>query len=133
MSDRKGQVIPTQTVQAYLVQPTDDGRQMALVLRTGQGAVGYALSHADFARFAARVLEVAAEKSSSPDSSDSVPVVALSVEEVSFETDPANSSVVTMASRLGGLRLALSLDSNALLRSFKQFLDARSKFRATRQ
>ena len=56
MADRNGQVVvPTHTVQAYLIQPTDDGKQMALVLRDQEGTTAYAFSPADFARFAAKV------------------------------------------------------------------------------
>src|SRR3954447_21595495 len=111
MADRKAQVIPTHTVQAYLLQPTDDGSQMALVLKVGAGTAAYAFSPVDFARFAARVLEVAADNSSSPTPDDGVPTVSLPVEELSFESDPATPSVVKVGSRIGRLRLALSLET----------------------
>lgn len=133
MADRNGQrVIPTHTVQAYLIQPTDDGKQMALVLRAREGTTAYSFSPADFARFAAKVLEVAAHNSSSPTADDDVQTVSLPVEEVSFESDPAAPSVVKVGSRIGRLRLTLSLDTKTLLRSVKQFLDARGKARAAR-
>ena len=123
-------VITTQTVQGYLIQPTNDGKQVALVFRVQSGLTGYALSHADFALFAAKVLEVVeAEKSPAGELADGVRTNALPVEAISFETDPAKASAVTVATQLGRLRLALSLDTNTLLQSFKEFLDRR---RATR-
>jgi hypothetical protein len=133
MADLKGQVVPTHTVQAYLIQPTDDGQQMALVLKVGAGTAAYAFSPADFARFAAKVLEVAADNSSGPTSDDAVQTVSLPVGEVSFESDPATPSVVRVGSRIGRLRLALSLETNTFLRSVKQFLDDRVKAGAARQ
>jgi hypothetical protein len=133
MADRKSQVIPTHTVQAYLIQPTDDGKQMAIVLKTGPDTAAYAFSPADFARFAARVLEVAASNAPGRPPDNGVQTVSLPVEEVSFESDPATPSLVKVGSRIGRLRLDLSLETNTLLQSVKQFLDARGKARATRQ
>lgn len=133
MVDQATQVLPTQMVEAYLIQPTDDGKQLALVLRAGGGTAAYAFSPADFSRFAARVLEVAADTSSSPTQDDDVQTVSLSVEELSVEGDPATPSLVRIGSRIGRMRLALSLETDTLLRSVKQFLDARGKARAARR
>jgi hypothetical protein len=124
-------VINTETVQGYLIQPTNDGKQIALVLRTQAGLVGYALSHADFAIFASKVLEtIAAEKLPTPPPANGALPKALPVEGIVFEPDPADASAVTVATRLGRLRLALSLDSSTLMQSFKQFLDLRRATRA---
>jgi hypothetical protein len=133
MADPKGQVISTQSVQAYLIQPTDDGTQMAIVLRTGTGTVGYALSPIEFARFAATVLKVAADNSSSQPAEDGLQTVSLPVEDVSFESDPATPSLVKVGCRSGWLHLVLSLETSTFLQSLKQFLDARGKARAARR
>jgi hypothetical protein len=103
---------------------------MALVLKTGPGTSGYAFSPTDFARFAAKVLEAAAANSSSPPAGDAIQTVSLPVEDVSFESDPTTPSLVKLGSRVGWLQLALSLDTATLLRSVKQFLEARRKGRA---
>jgi hypothetical protein len=125
------QVISTQTVQGYLIQPTNDGKQIALVFRTQSGLAGYALSHADFSVFATKVLEaLEAEKLPAAELGNGPQTKAFPVEEISFEPDPANASAVTVATRLGRLRLALSVDTKTLMQSFKQFLDRRRSSRA---
>jgi hypothetical protein len=120
------QLIKTQSVQAWLVQPTDDGSQIALVLKAPSGTVAFAFSHDDFALLAAKLLAKAATRSpTGTPPLDSVHTVPLQIDDVSFEPDPDPASTVTMTSQLGKIRLALSIDSNTLLRSFKQFLDRR--------
>jgi hypothetical protein len=125
------QVLNTQTVQGYLIQPTNDGKQIALVFRTQSGLAGYALPHADFAVFATKVLEtLEAENLPAAELANGLPAKAFPVEEMTFESDPANASAVTVATRLGRLRLALSIDTKTLMQSFKQFLDHRRSSRA---
>jgi hypothetical protein len=119
-------VLNTQAVQGYLIQPTNDGKQIAVVFRTKSGLTGYALSQADFGIFATKVLEmVDAEKLPASELANGVPTKAFPVEGLTFEPDPANASAVTVATRLGRLRLSLSLETSTLLQSFKQFLDRR--------
>lgn len=126
------QVINTQTVQGYLIQPTNDGKQIAIVFRAQSGLTAYSLSPGDFAVFATKVLEtLEAEKLPAGESGNGAQTKTFPVEGLAFEPDPANASgAVTVTTRLGRMRLVLSLDTNALLQSFKQFLDRRRASRS---
>jgi hypothetical protein len=120
------QLIKTQNVLAWLVQPTDDGSQMALVLKTSSGTAGFGFSHDDFVRFSAKLLADATTTAlREAPLEDSIQTIPLQVEDISFEPDPGLASSVTIRSQHGKLRLALSIDASTLLRSFKQFLDRR--------
>jgi hypothetical protein len=128
------QTISTKTVLGYLVQPTNDAKQIAVVFRVDSGMTGYGFSPEDFAVFAAKVLEVAKDgKSPDVEAGDPVHTFSLPTDIISFEPDPAKPTSATVNSRIGRLRLAMSVDAGSLMRSFKQYLDNRKAPRSNGQ
>ena len=121
------QSITVNTVQAYMAQPTDDGTQMGLVLKVASEMKGFAFSHMDFARFAAKVMETAIANSHllGPGQADDAHTLSLPVQAVSFESDSTDPSKVTITCHLGPLQMVLTLDADTLFTSLKSFLARR--------
>ena len=122
MSDE--QQVKAQPVAGYAIIPTDDRAGMGLVLRTVWGLIGYSFRRDDFAHFAATVV-AAAGKAENQDPDQNVHTIELSAEDISFESDPAEPSVVTVTTRHGAITLTVSVDAETLFPSLKQFFDAR--------
>jgi len=120
------QTVIVQNVEDYLAQRTEDGAQMGLVLKVASGLEGFAFSNDDFATFAATILKTTSTdpQLSSPGQRGSI-TVALPAQGISFEHDPAQSSIVTVACHLGSLQLTLSLDAYTFFRSLKAFMERR--------
>jgi hypothetical protein len=120
-------VIKTETVQAWTVQLTDDGRHTAIVFKVQSGTAAFAFSPDDFSRFAGGMIAKAAKLAGQLPAQplDEAETVLLPVNEVSFESHPTERSSAIVAPRIGKLRLAFVLDASALLQAFKHFLDRR--------
>jgi hypothetical protein len=124
-------VVKTQTIQAWTLQPTDDGRQMAIVLKTPSGTTGYALSPQDFNRFAVKAVSEAGRlagdvRSPSPQPANAP---AISLSDISLTVHPTDASTAIVGVQIGDTPLSFTVDTESLLQSVKRFLDHR---RATR-
>jgi hypothetical protein len=126
-------VVKTQTIQAWTVQPTDDGRQVAIVLKTQSGTSGYALSPQDFSRFAVKAVSEAGRLAKHVPGPPLAPANAtlVPVGEISLSAHPTEASTAVVSVQVGDMPLSFTVDTESLLRSVKQFLDHRRASRTS--
>ena len=120
-------VVKAETVQAWAVQPTDDGSQTAVIFKVKTGTTGFSFPPGDFDRFAERIIAKAGKLVGEP-VPDATPQT---VSAMSIEVHPEDSSSALLAVEVGKQRLVFALDVNMLLGSCKQFLEQRRISRAS--
>jgi hypothetical protein len=112
----------------WSVRPTSDGASTEIVIRSNSGTTEFALPPADLARFASMVLSetgrVADRLPEAPPLHE-MDAVVLQPRHASFEPHPTDATATIAAFAIGRLRLALSLNTGALLRSMKTLLERR--------
>src|SRR6476659_8142136 len=99
------ETLTLRTVQDYIVQRTEDGTQLGLVLKVASDLEGFGFSNDEFARFAATVLKTTSTdpQLSNPAVADNVCTVDLPVQGISFQPDSAESATVTVTYQLGSI------------------------------
>jgi hypothetical protein len=120
-------VVKAETVQAWAVQPTDDGSQTAVIFKVKTGTAGFSFPPGDFDRFAERIIAKAG-KLVGAQVPDATPQATSSM---SIEINPDDSSSALLAVEVGKQRLVFAVDVNTLLGSCKQFLEQRRISRAS--
>jgi hypothetical protein len=125
MATDEDTTISLRSVQAYAVQRTEDGTQMGLVLKVSSDLESFGFSNDEFARFAATVLKTTSTdpQLSSAARNESCPIE-LPGGKIFFESDD-QSGTVTVAFRLGCLRLTLPIDGYEFFESLRTFMKTR--------
>jgi hypothetical protein len=115
-------------VHEWTVRPTTDGASTEIVIRSNSATTEFTLLPADFARFALMVMSEAgrvADRLPEPPPLHETDAVLLRPSHASFEPHPTDATATIAAFAIGRLRLALSLNTGALLRSMKTLLERR--------
>ena len=116
-------VMKTDAVQAWTMQPTDEGRNTAIVFRVQAGTAAFSFSPDDFVRFTEAVVSQASKlagghsAAATPQSADAIPINSLSI-----EPHPDDHSSAVLALDAGRLQLLFAADVKLLLDACKHFL-----------
>ena len=113
-------VMKADVVQAWALQPTDEGRNTAIVFSVQAGTAAYSFSPEDFARFTEAVVLQAGrgrDTAAQPQYANAVPINSLSI-----EPHPDDHSSALLALDTGRLQLLFAADVKLLLNACKHFL-----------
>ena len=113
-------VMKADVVQAWAMQPTDEGRNTAIVFSVQGGTAAYSFSPEDFARFAEAVVLQAGrgrDAAAQPQSANAIPINSLSI-----EPHPDDQSSAVLALDTGKVQLLFAADVKLLLDACKHFL-----------
>ena len=126
-------VVEAETVKDWAVQPTDDGRRKAVVFKLEAGSAGYSFPPDDFDRFAQSVIAEAGRGAGDKVADATPPPVnadPASVNAISIDIHPADSSCALLALQVGEVRQLFAVDATTLLQSCKEYLERRRSSRA---
>jgi hypothetical protein len=116
-------VMKTETVQTWAMQPTDEGRNTAIVFRVQAGTAAFSFSPDDFARFTEAVVVQASKPAGGQDAA-ATPQSAnpIQINSLSIEPHPDDHSSALLALDAGKVQLLFAADVKMLLDACKHFL-----------